>query len=109
MNHIAGYLKSALVGKSMVELYCDLDGLLFMFIAIFGFSPPGNKCRCHKGLLGFGLLWASGNCAMPRGPQVAAEDHGGLGGHVGPRWATKGGKGPQRAFGITGHRCRWMP
>jgi hypothetical protein len=27
MNHIAGYLKFALVGKSTVELYCDLDGL----------------------------------------------------------------------------------
>jgi hypothetical protein len=27
LNHIAGYLKSALVGKSTVELYCDLDGL----------------------------------------------------------------------------------
>jgi hypothetical protein len=26
LNHIAGYLKSALVGKSTVELYCDLDG-----------------------------------------------------------------------------------
>jgi hypothetical protein len=27
MNHIAGCLKSALLGKSTVELYCDLDGL----------------------------------------------------------------------------------
>jgi hypothetical protein len=27
LNHIAGYLKSALVGKSTVKLYCDLDGL----------------------------------------------------------------------------------
>jgi hypothetical protein len=27
LNHIAGYLKSAFVGKSTVELYCDLDGL----------------------------------------------------------------------------------
>jgi hypothetical protein len=27
LNHIAGCLKSALVVKSMVELYCDLDGL----------------------------------------------------------------------------------
>jgi hypothetical protein len=27
LNHIAGCLKSALVGKSMVELYCDFDGL----------------------------------------------------------------------------------
>jgi hypothetical protein len=27
LNHIAGCLKSALVGKSRVELYCDLDGL----------------------------------------------------------------------------------
>jgi hypothetical protein len=27
LNHIAGCLKFALVGKSMVELYCDLDGL----------------------------------------------------------------------------------
>jgi hypothetical protein len=27
LNHIAGCLKSALVGKSMVELYCDLNGL----------------------------------------------------------------------------------
>jgi hypothetical protein len=27
LNHIAGCLKSALVGKSTVELYCDLDGL----------------------------------------------------------------------------------
>jgi hypothetical protein len=27
LNHIAGCLKSALVGKSMVELYCDSDGL----------------------------------------------------------------------------------
>jgi hypothetical protein len=27
LNHIAGCLKYALVGKSMVELYCDLDGL----------------------------------------------------------------------------------
>jgi hypothetical protein len=26
-NHIVGCLKSALVGKSSVELYCDLDGL----------------------------------------------------------------------------------
>jgi hypothetical protein len=27
LNHIVGCLKSALVGKSMIELYCDLDGL----------------------------------------------------------------------------------
>jgi hypothetical protein len=27
LNHFAGCLKSALVGKSTVELYCDLDGL----------------------------------------------------------------------------------
>jgi hypothetical protein len=27
LNHIAGRLKSALLGKSMFELYCDLDGL----------------------------------------------------------------------------------
>jgi hypothetical protein len=27
LNHIAGFPKSALVGKSTVELYCDLDGL----------------------------------------------------------------------------------
>jgi hypothetical protein len=27
LNHIAGCLKSALVGKSTVELNCDLDGL----------------------------------------------------------------------------------
>jgi hypothetical protein len=27
LNHIAGCLKSAFVGKSTVELYCDLDGL----------------------------------------------------------------------------------
>jgi hypothetical protein len=27
VNHTAGCLKSALVGKSMVELYCDSDGL----------------------------------------------------------------------------------
>jgi hypothetical protein len=27
LNHIGGCLKSALVGKSTVELYCDLDGL----------------------------------------------------------------------------------
>jgi hypothetical protein len=27
LNYIAGCLKSALVGKSTVELYCDLDGL----------------------------------------------------------------------------------
>jgi hypothetical protein len=27
LNNIAGCLKSALVGKSPVELYCDLDGL----------------------------------------------------------------------------------
>jgi hypothetical protein len=27
LNHIAGCLKSALVGKSTVDLYCDLDGL----------------------------------------------------------------------------------
>jgi hypothetical protein len=27
LNHIAGYLKSALVGYSTIELYCDLDGL----------------------------------------------------------------------------------
>jgi hypothetical protein len=27
LNHIVGCLKSALVGKSMVELYCDLDRL----------------------------------------------------------------------------------
>jgi hypothetical protein len=27
LNHIAGCLKSALVGKSTVELHCDLDGL----------------------------------------------------------------------------------
>jgi hypothetical protein len=27
LNHIAGCLKSALVSKSTVELYCDLDGL----------------------------------------------------------------------------------
>jgi hypothetical protein len=27
LNHIAGCLKCALVGKSTVELYCDFDGL----------------------------------------------------------------------------------
>jgi hypothetical protein len=27
LNHIAGCLKSALVGKSTGELYCELDGL----------------------------------------------------------------------------------
>jgi hypothetical protein len=27
LNHITGFLKSALVGKSTVELYCGLDGL----------------------------------------------------------------------------------
>jgi hypothetical protein len=27
LNHIAGCLESPLVGKSMIELYCDLDGL----------------------------------------------------------------------------------
>jgi hypothetical protein len=27
LNHFAGCLKSALLGKSKVELYCDLDGL----------------------------------------------------------------------------------
>jgi hypothetical protein len=27
LNHMAGRLKTALVGKSMVELYCALDGL----------------------------------------------------------------------------------
>jgi hypothetical protein len=27
LNHIAGCLNSALVGKSTIELYCDLDGL----------------------------------------------------------------------------------
>jgi hypothetical protein len=27
LNHVARYLKFALVGKSTVELYCDLDGL----------------------------------------------------------------------------------
>jgi hypothetical protein len=27
LNHIAGCLKSAFVGKGTVELYCDLDGL----------------------------------------------------------------------------------
>jgi hypothetical protein len=27
LNHIAGFLKSVHVGKSMVELYCDLNGL----------------------------------------------------------------------------------
>jgi hypothetical protein len=27
LNHIAGCLKSALVGKSTIELYCDLNGL----------------------------------------------------------------------------------
>jgi hypothetical protein len=27
LNHIAGCLKSALVGHSTVELYCDLNGL----------------------------------------------------------------------------------
>jgi hypothetical protein len=27
LNHIAGCLESALVGKSTVDLYCDLDGL----------------------------------------------------------------------------------
>jgi hypothetical protein len=27
LNHIVGCLKSALVGKSTVELYCDFDGL----------------------------------------------------------------------------------
>jgi hypothetical protein len=27
LNNIAGCLKCALVGKSTVELYCDLDGL----------------------------------------------------------------------------------
>jgi hypothetical protein len=36
LNHIAGCLKSALVGKSTVELYCDLDGLL----ALGGRSIP---------------------------------------------------------------------
>jgi hypothetical protein len=27
LNHIMGCLKSTFVGKSMVKLYCDLDGL----------------------------------------------------------------------------------
>jgi hypothetical protein len=27
LNYIAGFLKSALVGKSTIQLYCDLDGL----------------------------------------------------------------------------------
>jgi hypothetical protein len=27
LNHIAGCLKSALMGKSTVKLFCDLDGL----------------------------------------------------------------------------------
>jgi hypothetical protein len=38
MNHIAGCLKSALVGKSTVELYCELDRLQ----APGGESIPGN-------------------------------------------------------------------
>jgi hypothetical protein len=36
LNHIAGCLKSALVGKSTVELYCDLDGLHSM-------QAPGGR------------------------------------------------------------------
>jgi hypothetical protein len=38
LNHIAGCLKSALVGKSTVELYCDLDGLQ----ALGGWSIPAD-------------------------------------------------------------------
>jgi hypothetical protein len=38
LNHIAGCLKSVLGGKSMIELYCDLDGLQ----APGGGSIPAN-------------------------------------------------------------------
>jgi hypothetical protein len=38
LNHIAGCLKSALVGKNTIELYCDLDGLQ----APGGGSIPAN-------------------------------------------------------------------
>jgi hypothetical protein len=38
LNHIAGCLKSALVGKRTVELYCDLDGLQ----ALGGGSIPAD-------------------------------------------------------------------
>jgi hypothetical protein len=38
LNHIAGCLKSALVGKSTVELHCDLDGLQ----ALGGGSIPAD-------------------------------------------------------------------
>jgi hypothetical protein len=38
LNHIMGCLKSALVGKGAVELYCDLDGLQ----APGGRSIPGD-------------------------------------------------------------------
>jgi hypothetical protein len=38
LNHIAGCLNSALVGKSTVELYCDSDGLQ----ALGGMSIPAD-------------------------------------------------------------------
>jgi hypothetical protein len=38
LNPIAGFLKSALVGKSTIELYCDLDGLQ----ALGGGSIPAD-------------------------------------------------------------------
>jgi hypothetical protein len=38
LNHIPGCLKSTLVGKSTVELYCDLDGLQ----ALSGGSIPAD-------------------------------------------------------------------
>jgi hypothetical protein len=39
LNHIAGCLKSALVGNSTVELYCDLDGL----------QSPGGRLKVAGG------------------------------------------------------------
>jgi hypothetical protein len=45
LNHIAGCLKSALLGKSTVELYCDLNGLQ----ALGGRSIPADvMVQAHR-------------------------------------------------------------
>jgi hypothetical protein len=44
LNHIAGCLKSALEGKSTVELYCDLDGLQAPADGIVAGTETGS---CH--------------------------------------------------------------
>jgi hypothetical protein len=45
LNHIVGCLKSALVGKSTVELYCDLDGLQAQGV---GSIPADVMVQAHR-------------------------------------------------------------